>query len=103
MRSPLSLLGITTGLFISLAALAPSAAYATPSGCSVTPYDAYVEGLCTGGDGEYRAVAVCEMIGVGGTHYLRNEYGPWVGIGVVSTAYCQAIAAGTYDGYLQRR
>jgi len=97
-------LGITAGLLISLSALAPAAAHAAPSGCSATTYDTYVEGLCDSGDGQYRAVAVCEYIRFypDGTPYFytRNEYGSYVGIGVVSTAYCGP-GSGTLNGYVQ--
>jgi hypothetical protein len=91
-------------LLISLPALEPTAAHAAPSDCSATTYDTYVEGLCGSGDGQYRAVAVCEYIGYypDGTPYFytRNEYGSWVGIGVVSTAYCLR-GSSPLNGYVQ--
>jgi hypothetical protein len=105
MRRLLSWLGIAAGMLISLMALAPTAAQAAPGGCSAVTYDTYVEGLCDSGDGLYRVVAVCEYVRlnpIDGTPYFytRNEYGAWVGIGVVSTAYCQP-GGGTLNGYVQ--
>jgi hypothetical protein len=88
-------LAIAAGLAIPVTALAPTAAYATPSGCETTtsggpPY--YAEAICHSGTGQYRAVAVCVLSRPGPNgpiYYPRNEYGPIVAIGLVSTAHCQ--------------
>lgn len=89
-------LAVAAGLAIPVTALAPAAAYATPGGCETTtsggpPYSA--EAICHSGTGQYRAVAVCVMSRPGPSgpiYYPRNEYGPVVGIGAISTAHCQA-------------
>jgi hypothetical protein len=95
-RRTLVRLAVAAGLAIPVTALVPTAAYATPSGCETTtsggpPY--YAEAICQSGTGQYRAVAVCVLSKAGPngpTYYPRNEYGQIVGIGVVSTAHCQA-------------
>src|SRR5690348_8323019 len=94
-------------LAIPVTALAPTAAYATPSGCEATtsggpPY--YADAICNSGTGQYRAVAVCVLSKPGPngpTYYSRNEYGPIVSIGVVSTAHCQAGAVDVINAFVK--
>lgn len=100
-------LAIAAGLAIPVTALAPTAAYATPSGCEATtsggpPY--YADAICNSGTGQYRAVAVCVLSKPGPNgpiYYSRNEYGPIVSIGVVSTAHCQAGAVDVINAFVK--
>jgi hypothetical protein len=98
--------GIAAGLLVAMTALAPTAAYASPAGCSAVTFDTYVEGVCDSGDGEYRAVALCEYArpapGGGHYHWSRSEYGPWVEIGQISTAHCPP-GGGTLNGGIRTR
>lgn len=106
-RHTVGCLAVAAGLAIPVTVGAPTAAYATPSGCETTtsggpPY--YAEAICQSGTGQYRAVAVCVLSRPGPNgpiYYPRNEYGPIVAIGVVSTAYCQPGAVDVINAFVR--
>lgn len=69
----------------SLVAAAPAMAY--PQNCSATTFvGSYGRSYCTHGSGSHRVAVRCARPG----SQLYTVYGPWVGTGHTSTAYCNA-------------
>ena len=69
------------------ALVAPAAAQATPSNCSVTLQNKTARAICTGGSGQVRAGIEC-LVMKPGDPFEVIHYGGWVYIGLTSSASC---------------
>ncbi|GAA0923066.1 hypothetical protein [Virgisporangium aurantiacum] len=65
----------------------PTAAQAAPTGCSLTISGRTAQVVCSGGSGQVRAAVEC-LVMKPGDPFSTNRFGPWVGVGAVSSVSC---------------
>ena len=82
-----AIVAASAALFSGLSLVAAAPAFAYPQGCSAYTYvGSYGRSYCSHGSGSHRVAVSCARPG----QQNYTAYGPWVGTGRTSTAYCNA-------------